>query len=218
MKDGPPGFKIPDLCHHSGTIHEHTKRWTGVREYFTATRVAVDAGAHVGFWSTVMAADFDVVHAFEPHPDNFACLLENVGIGGRVKCYPRALGLAEHAGEMHYHGNKRKADGYNSGTYHVKPGGACTVTVTTLDSLNLPICDFIKIDVEGMEHAVLLGALETIERCRPLILLECNNAASTNYGEDDDAAEDLLKELGYRKIDGWSRDHLYRLDTPFRSG
>ena len=46
------------------------------------------------------------------------------------------------------------------------------VEVRTLDSFKLSRCDFIKIDVEGFEPAVLLGAIDTIKSCRPTIAFE----------------------------------------------
>lgn len=45
----------------------------------------------------------------------------------------------------------------------------------TIDSLKLVKCDFIKIDVEGSEFEVLSGGHETIEKYKPVILLETWN-------------------------------------------
>jgi hypothetical protein len=41
-----------------------------------------------------------------------------------------------------------------------------------LDALDLPKVDFIKVDVEGHELAVLRGAVATLERCMPTLLVE----------------------------------------------
>jgi FkbM family methyltransferase len=41
-----------------------------------------------------------------------------------------------------------------------------------LDEFNLPRVDLIKIDIEGMEMEALTGATKTIERCRPIMLIE----------------------------------------------
>jgi len=46
------------------------------------------------------------------------------------------------------------------------------VPVMTVDSLRLPACQMLKIDVEGMEGEVIAGADETIRRCRPVIYVE----------------------------------------------
>ena len=42
----------------------------------------------------------------------------------------------------------------------------------TIDSLNLHTCDYIKIDVEGAEILVLMGAIETIKKFKPVIMFE----------------------------------------------
>lgn len=46
------------------------------------------------------------------------------------------------------------------------------VSVLTIDSLQLPRLDLLKADVEGMEQAVLEGAVATIARCRPILYVE----------------------------------------------
>jgi len=49
-----------------------------------------------------------------------------------------------------------------------------TVEIRTLDSFGLdPLA--IKIDVEGLERAVIEGGRETISRCRPMLMIEMNN-------------------------------------------
>ena len=67
-----------------------------------------------------------------------------------------------------------------------------TVPLVTIDDLNLPQCDFMKIDVEGMERKVLFGARKTIRRHQPVLYVE---------NDRPEEAADLLKllgELGYR--------------------
>jgi hypothetical protein len=53
------------------------------------------------------------------------------------------------------------------------------VPLLTLDSLNLPACRVIKIDTEGMEPQVLSGARTLIERHRPFLYLENNEAGAS---------------------------------------
>ena len=47
-----------------------------------------------------------------------------------------------------------------------------TVPLITLDSLDLPACHFLKVDVEGMEVEVLKGSGQLIETHRPIMYLE----------------------------------------------
>jgi FkbM family methyltransferase len=51
-------------------------------------------------------------------------------------------------------------------------GAGETVPLATIDSLGLQRCDFMKIDVEGMELDVLQGAKSTVERFRPRLYIE----------------------------------------------
>lgn len=61
--------------------------------------------------------------------------------------------------------------------------------------------DFIKIDVEGAEGEVLRGALQTINRCRPLIAFEHGASAVRNYDTPHHAIHELLTEAGLAIFD-----------------
>jgi hypothetical protein len=61
----------------------------------------------------------------------------------------------------------------------------------TLDELNLPRVDFIKIDIEGMEMEALVGARETIKTYRPILLIE-------KIKTDARLLEYWLKDNGYQ--------------------
>lgn len=54
----------------------------------------------------------------------------------------------------------------------------CRVEVRTLDSFEFEP-DIIKMDVQGLEDAVLAGGLETVQRCRPVMIIEAPSARFT---------------------------------------
>ena len=66
--------------------------------------------------------------------------------------------------------------------------------MTTLNSLQLSRVDFIKVDVEGAQVAVLRGAAQTIAKFKPRILAEL--LVGRDYKEVDEASA-LLGAMGY---------------------
>lgn len=65
------------------------------------------------------------------------------------------------------------------------------VAVVPIDHINLSRCDFIKIDVEGMEPDVLMGGLQTIHKHKPVIYLEMDRE------ENHRLIAEIMDSLGY---------------------
>lgn len=64
--------------------------------------------------------------------------------------------------------------------------------------------EVIKIDVEGAEHLVLQGAINTLRRCRPKVFLSVHPAHLKLLGSSTDELLALIEASGYacREIDG----------------
>lgn len=173
----------------------------GALQLFEGRNTAIDGGAHRGIWTRILAEQFAKVYAFEPWTDNFIKIpdLENVT---KINC---ALGLEEGTFLM-----SKGPD--NTGQYHFtatiedaeKGLGAAVVQ---LDSLDLDI-DFLKLDVEGYELFVLKGGKETIEKCKPAIMVEMNGL-SDRYGYSDEELVTYLNEIGYDEVGKWNKDYLF---------
>lgn len=162
-------------------------------------RVAVDVGGHVGLWSMHLAKLFAVVHAFEPVPQYRECFIKNVG-GDHVSLHPTALGAAAGSCGM-------AIDPADTGGTHVS--GAGDVVVETLDTSGFVDVDFIKIDCEGYELEVLKGAVDTIARCQPAIIVEQKpHKLLPNFGIKGAPAVDFLVEHGYHTVLVMSGDHI----------
>lgn len=164
-------------------------------------RVALDCGAHVGGWTKELAKVFDSVYAFEPSAANFECLKANVGELDNVTLLNCAVGDSQKSGSLHPPVN----DG-NSGAAWVVDGG--DFEIVTIDSLNLAVVDFIKLDVEGFEPFAVEGARETIKRCRPVILLEQKEICA-RYGLPYDEAGEILKNMGYVEAMKMWNDYVF---------
>lgn len=156
--------------------------------------VAVDCGAHVGLWSYWMAKDFAEVHAFEPHPAHRECFAVNMQGAKNVHLYPVALGAEDGMVGL-------ETGPSSSGDTYVVRGavnGHVQTPLRRLDSFNLDVVNFLKIDCEGYEAFVVEGALETIKRCKPAIIVEQKPGHGLKYDIRDDAARQLLMANGYR--------------------
>ena len=126
--------------------------------------------------------------AFEPNPEAFQCLKQNCPEAIRFQ-----VALSDHEGA----GLLVPPPDANYGTCQVMPADPVMrapgeVEMMTLDSLVLKRLDLFKLDCEGGEYDALLGASETITRCRPVIVCEVNESALKNH---DDCTPQHLLEL-----------------------
>jgi hypothetical protein len=71
------------------------------------------------------------------------------------------------------------------------------VRLARLDSLALGTPCFIKLDTEGAEYKVLLGARDTIARSRPVVAFEFGEQSYSAYGVDPNDVFAYFDSLGY---------------------
>lgn len=161
-------------------------------------RVAIDVGAHVGLWSKDLANHFERVIAIEPVTEHLECFRKNV-LAENVEIIQAAVGETMGTCDLAFYKE-------NSGKTHRIEG--TTYPLITIDSLNLDIVDYIKIDVEGFEKQVLLGAKETIDRCNPRIVIEIKKMPHLHDNAEFEAQEYLLS-IGYSKYGKHGTDHIF---------
>ena len=83
------------------------------------------------------------------------------------------------------------------------------VPVATLDSFDLEAVDMIKIDCEGFELQVLKGAVETLKRWRPALIVEQKPDNCSRYGHDDLAALLWLEKRGAKMVAKHAGDYMF---------
>jgi FkbM family methyltransferase len=167
-----------------------------VQKWVKPGMVALDIGAHIGYFSLLLSrlvGPTGKVHAFEPTPRTFELLMANIELNQCDNVRANNCAVGERCGAFHLVENTAYSA---SGTNFMDEADGSTATVT-VDSLNLPQVDFIKIDTEGFEMRVLHGADQTLRRCRPAMLLEVNSDALVRAGNSARGLIDYLKELGY---------------------
>lgn len=179
--------------------------------------LAVDVGGHVGLWSWQMAQDFASVVAFEPVKEHRQCWERNMAAIPYVECHPCALGAE--AGTVRLKCRTPGSSG-DTGVDPVAERSSLRASVDvegeeaelrTLDSFGLENVRFMKLDCEGYEFHVLRGALATIERCRPVMVIEqkLQTGMEERYGLEPKQVFDLLAGLGAKHRGSIQGDHFF---------
>jgi FkbM family methyltransferase len=144
------------------------------RDWLRQGDVALDVGANIGAMTIPMAqrvGPSGVVYAFEPQRILFQVLCGNVALNelGNVQTLQWAVGNAggtTKVAPLDY-GAQNNFGGVSLGGIHGEE-----VAVIAIDDINLPKLRLLKMDVEGMELNAIMGAMATIERCRPILFIE----------------------------------------------
>ena len=154
---------------------------------------AWDIGGHVGYYAVLEAklvGDQGQVLCFEPRPLNACYIKRHVSIN-RIE----NLTLIESA-VSDRPGKSRFESRTGTGTGHLSLRGNLEVDTVAVDDLvetqGYPAPNFIKLDVEGAEVEALNGAMNTIIRHRPRMLIATHGPAKHRF------VLQLLESLNYQ--------------------
>jgi FkbM family methyltransferase len=173
-------------------------------------RGVLDIGAYFGLYALVAAKANAAarVHAFEPLPQNLELLRHFLDLNGCSQVTVHALALARQAGQATLYIPRERMsalpatgslkDRFRSGERFADLSAQkAFVRTVSLDAWveenGLEHVDLLKIDTEETEYDVLVGAMGTLERSRPDIVMEVT--FSDPHIADTVA---VLHALGYR--------------------
>ena len=176
-----------------------------LKPYIEKSTYIVDIGANIGCHG-ISYANFNkeaIITCIEPQKLLCDILKENIKINNispdRMSVLNNAVGHENKNITLCTPPYDSTCGGYTSAGVMIGIGGEET-TMITIDSLNLPGLDFMKIDVEGAEGLVIMGARETIKKYKPVIFFEHNSITDANLagiGRVPTPFEELVK-LGYK--------------------
>jgi FkbM family methyltransferase len=151
--------------------------------------VVWDIGAHVGFYSLMAARKARAVVAIEPDPRNLRYLYRHL----ELNCVTNMEVIAGAAADREGCENFAPSATHSQG--RLRANGSLPVRTLTIDSA-ATAPDLIKIDVEGEELRVLLGARETLHSKSPVLFLSMHS--------DPRECWELLSSFGYQMtaVDG----------------
>jgi FkbM family methyltransferase len=183
-----------------------------VRRVLKPGDIALDVGAHIGFFAIQMAAMVGPggrIYAFEPFDANAELLERSIDenrFGEHVVFERAAVGATSGSATLTF-----PVETLNSGGAYLLRAGTAPLTgnlqkrveVVALDEFRLPHpVRFIKMDVEGAEPQVLKGAERLLKEDRPVILSELHPTQlqrASGVTADEFLAQ--LPGFGYRAQD-----------------
>jgi FkbM family methyltransferase len=194
----------------------------------------IDIGANIGLHTLPLARHIKpgFVLAFEPHPIAFQRLNANIALNRLLDLdiRTRQEAVAQHPGEASLH-IPEDVFGYqawaslqrNHDDEFLERTRQLTVRCVTLDGLSAPeakqTIGLIKIDVEGLEPAVLLGGQDLLARDRPVIVMEYTASWWSQGGQTLATVIDLMNHMGYTSFKSVAADGtLVEIDSKMKVG
>lgn len=199
----------------------------------TVLDVGANFGGHAILFSHLVGRKGRVI-AFEPVPDSFAALQENVELRARfpnISIFPLAVGNPAAATDTVL--IRVPGDDFGQASLAIQSAGSWegesnirqySVSMTSLDAdlsvQRLPRIDFVKVDVEGGELNVLKGAARTLARHRPLLYCEVYEKWAASFGYTPAVLLGFVGSLGYSsaRVITKGRVHSLRLDEAAPNG
>jgi len=162
-----------------------------------------DIGAHIGTFSIPLVAAVGAtgrVIAVEPDPRHFELLLRNLQSRGFASDEsPICAAITDVSGRYKLH----EVAGNTGATYLLPEAEGEISTIWRLDDLHQRFgrprrASVVKIDVEGMELAVLRSGEKLLNDDQPVLYLELVSHQLERYGATLDQIEEILRHRGYR--------------------
>lgn len=171
----------------------------------------VDVGSNFGWHSLIASKFFSSVHSFEPQKALCDLQRESINSSFINNIHLYNVGLSDVNEDAELNPVYYEIEGYNTGDVSVGKGGE-KIKLRTLDSYGLKSIDTIKIDVQGLEHQVLMGAELTIKHSRPNLIVELENMHLSKYGI---SAADIFRLLRSWNYYCFFLDYAYPADHVF---
>jgi FkbM family methyltransferase len=214
-----------DLRHFSHNVIFKENQTRGFHEIETTILMAalvkegdavIDVGAHIGYFSLLasrLAGDTGSVFSFEPIAENLSHLHHNISINSarNIHVIPKVVG--DRVCETPFHFNPDNDGGHalwNVGRhpFNTKSQEKPTVRnlpMTTIDNLfgsvDLNRLKMIKIDTEGNEFNVLMGAADLLNHHRiRCIAWEVNRFGMQQMGHSEAKLRDFMHAFGYETL------------------
>ncbi len=164
----------------------------------------LDIGANMGWYSINIAKTYPQsnVHAFEPIPKTYSFLEQNIKLNEVENVTSHHFGLSSERKDITFYFYPE--GGVNASSANLSErvdAELITCHVERLDdfvNVNKLKIDFIKCDVEGAELFVYQGAIETLQRDKPIVFTEMLRKWAAKFNYHPNEILNLFASIGYR--------------------
>lgn len=167
--------------------------------------IFVDVGANIGVYPIIFANRFKSVIALEANPIVFRILEANMASKeiANVSCINLGASNEKRSAMLYVRRNGDLSGGRLNDPGMPSARVAMQVQLDTLDNIlqreEMETVSLLKIDVEGHEPDVLMGASRTLDRSSPVVLFEVHNPPQAR------ACISILRQHGYGRFARFTR-------------
>lgn len=173
-----------------------------IREGMTVIDVGANIGFHTLYFASLVGSKGKVI-AFEPIPDNFESLIQNIKLNRFDQIIPIPNALSNKNEELYIHITENLQNPGSHNLFEIGEKNAsvvCRKGDDILAELKTEPVSFIKIDVEGYEYPVLQGLEKTIKRDKPVIFFEYDRNYQLKTTKNPQDLFLFLQDLGFKFI------------------
>ena len=195
------------------TRQHHLELRSQFRPFIPSDGVVLDVGAHAGQFTKLFASMVPLghVHAFEPGSYALSILRTVKTLRRLSNVTVHACGLGDSAAVNVLNVPVKKSGSIGFGLSFMDDSQqpkrhaiSEDITIRQLDEVvaeyDIQRIDFIKVDIEGSEMRMLVGAREVLSRFSPAIYVELMNEYLARRGDSIEKLTDYLADLGYRPV------------------
>lgn len=164
----------------------------------------IDIGANMGWYSINIAKTYpsSTVHAFEPIPKTYYFLEKNINLNQVSNVVAHNVGLSNECTDLTFYFYPEGSGNASSMNLSERTDAELvTCHVERLDDFaeaNKLHVDFIKCDVEGAELFAFQGAVETLQRDKPIVFTEMLRKWAAKFNYHPNEIIRLFASFGYR--------------------
>jgi len=172
----------------------------------STSRVFLDVGANIGFYSALLAKSFPdlIVHGVEPNPSLWNRWENNQEINAlKGRCVLHKAGLATIDEDTVFYVPTLTGSGGGSRKvlHPEETQREITVSLRTPDSLKVPTdLSLVKIDVEGAEYDVVRALESRLSESKPTIIIELLRKWMAPFNSHPQNVVEMLRGLDYQSF------------------